>query len=146
MKPIRQLSILVAAMMATIPACECIVTDKGSGQSSYAVAYRRATDKGRPLAVLLTASWCPPCQRFKKTALPKLKQDGVFDCVSLAVVDIDQNPNIASKVANGKRGVPLFVIFYRLEESSTWQRKTVTAVTEASVRRAIKDVSAEIRR
>lgn len=143
----RLLVAVVAAAALTgslLPGCNCLVSH-AEDQHTYKAAHARAIEQKKPLAVLVTAEWCPPCQRFKRHDLPRLKRDGVFDGVSLALVDIDKQPELASKLANGKRGVPRFVIFYRRDDSSSWQRKTVTTVSRETVRRAIKDVIAENR-
>ena len=38
----------------------------------YATAYDKAMKGDKPLVVLVTAEWCPPCQNLKRNTLPKL--------------------------------------------------------------------------
>ena len=37
----------------------------------YTSAYKKAMKGDKPLLVLVTAEWCPPCQVLKNDVLPK---------------------------------------------------------------------------
>jgi thiol-disulfide isomerase/thioredoxin len=50
-----------------------------------------------------TASWCGPCQSFKKNELPKLKN------VDIEIYDIDENLEFYGKWKKSSRYIPLFI-------------------------------------
>jgi thiol-disulfide isomerase/thioredoxin len=50
-----------------------------------------------------TASWCGPCQSFKKNELPKLKN------ISIEIYDIDKNVEFYGKWKKSSKYIPLFV-------------------------------------
>jgi len=73
-----------------------------------------ANEKGRPMIVLFTAGWCPPCQALKKNVLTKAEvQDALqagFVPVQIDLTDQSpQNPNIAVAQQYGVSGIPTVV-------------------------------------
>lgn len=77
----------------------------------YEEAYVEATQSNKPLLVLVTASWCGPCQIMKK----EFEYDGVVS----AIVDVDKQPDIAKQIMKGDK-VPQLVLFKR--KGNAWQR------------------------
>ena len=121
--------------------CQCLLgLMVQSSPHDYESAHAKAVKQGKPLAVFVTASWCPPCQRLKKNVIPKLKADGVFDNVALAMVDVDKRPELARKLMGGKKSVPQFVIFHKRDGGSGWRRLTVKTVNSKTILKAIKSV------
>jgi thioredoxin-related protein len=63
-----------------------------------------------------TASWCGPCQSFKKTEIPKLNKLGLrssngSDDISteIEIYDIDLERSVYSKWKRSDRYIPLFI-------------------------------------
>lgn len=73
-----------------------------------------AEDADKPMVVLFTAGWCPPCQQLKKNVLTK---DEVNDALQAGFVPVqidltDQsssNPNLAVAQQYGVQGIPMVV-------------------------------------
>jgi len=68
---------------------------------------------------MFTATWCPPCQRFKQTEIQKLKDAGLkvgveSDC-EIKLVDVDEYPELYKKYGKN-RNIPCFVFFEKEKE------------------------------
>ena len=77
---------------------------------TYSGAFGRSTDSGRPLVVMLTADWCPGCVKMKNSILPEVEKAGGLKDVEFAYVDVDQNRELAAKLARGA-SIPQLVRF-----------------------------------
>ena len=86
----------------------------------YTTAYHQAAENNRPLLVLVTAEWCPPCQSMKSTTIPELVSKNAFSGVNYAVVDYDAQVELASQLI-GERGLPQLLLFQKVE--GQWQRR-----------------------
>jgi len=62
---------------------------------------QKTEDKNK--VYFFTASWCGPCQSFKKNELPKLKN------ISIEIYDIDKNVEFYGKWKKSSKYIPLFV-------------------------------------
>lgn len=73
---------------------------------------------------MFTADWCPPCQKFKKTEVQKLKDFGLkvgieSDC-EFKIVNIDEYPELYQKYGKN-RSIPCFVFFEEEKEKKSIQ-------------------------
>jgi thioredoxin-like negative regulator of GroEL len=93
---------------------------------SYHVAFRDAVSNQRPLVVLVGATWCPGCQTVKTSVLPELARRGRLRSVSLAMVDIDAEPEMARHLMRGN-GLPQIIVFSR-KSSGDWNREQLTGI------------------
>ena len=58
--------------------------------------------------VLVSAQWCGPCQRMKKTVIPQIEKRGLFDQVTFAAVNVDRERTLARKlIGNGAGPQPM---------------------------------------
>ena len=64
-------------------------------------AYQRSMESGNPLFVLLSAEWCPACKQMDGKILPEVAKRGGFKGVEYAYVDVDQERELAGKLARG---------------------------------------------
>lgn len=80
----------------------------------YTTAYNRCQNGDKPMLVLVTATWCPPCQRMKNSVLPELLASSMLEHINFAMVDYDQETALAQQLI-GDRGVPQLILFQKVE-------------------------------
>lgn len=90
------------------------------GPMDYKTAYAKAQQGDKPLLVLVTATWCPPCQSMKSTTIPELLSKDAFKDFHYATVDLDAEAELAKRLI-GNRGVPQLIVFQKLE--GKWQKR-----------------------
>ncbi len=95
MKPYLYLAALVGLGLFPGPAA--------AHKISYAEAYAQL-QAGRPMVVVFSATWCPPCQRLKAAL------DG--SDIPFAVWDVD-HPPVAGQVFSEREGMPFVSIWHR---------------------------------
>jgi len=78
---------------------------------TYAEAYRQHKEDGRPLVVLVGASWCPACRSMKGNYIPEALERGALKEVAFTIVDVDANRKLADRLMRGS-SVPQLVMFY----------------------------------
>lgn len=92
---------------------------------TYAEAYRDAQAGDKPLLVLVSATWCPPCQVMKQTTIPQLIEKDAFKDFHYATVDLDQEEHLAKQLI-GNRGLPQFIMFEKNE--GKWVRRYLKGI------------------
>lgn len=88
--------------------------------TDYKTAYQRAQSGDKPLLVLVTATWCPPCQQLKNSTLPEMMESNGFKDFHFAVLDVDDNRPMAEQLVEN-RPIPQFIIFEKKNDS--WTRR-----------------------
>lgn len=122
-------------MLATI-----VVVADGSEPTDYKTAYARAQLGDKPLLVLVTAEWCPPCKTMKATTIPQLMSKDAFRGFHYATVDLGVEEKLARKLI-GKRGVPQLILFEK--NDGRWERRYLRGIQSvASVEAFIADSQA----
>lgn len=107
---------------------------------SYQEAYRDAQAGDKPLLVLVSATWCPPCQVMKQTTIPQLMQKNAFKEFHYATVDLDQEENLARQLI-GDRGLPQLIMFEK--NDGKWVRRYLKGIqTVATVEAFVAQASA----
>ena len=86
----------------------------------YKTAYSKAQAGDKPLLVLITAAWCPPCQQMKQTTIPQLMQKESFKDFHYSTVDLDKEEKLARELI-GQRGVPQLIMFEK--QDGKWVRR-----------------------
>ena len=84
------LSALVFTFAGVVSSCAFAQTP-----TDYATAYENSQVGEKPLLVLVTATWCPPCQVMKKTTIPALMQREAFRNFNYSTVDLDEEEVLA---------------------------------------------------
>jgi len=92
---------------------------------TYKEAYRRAQTGDKPLLVLVTASWCPPCVQMKQTTIPELERRNSFDKFHFAKLDYDMEKELAGQLI-GDRGLPQMIMFEK--SNGQWLRRYLTGI------------------
>ena len=93
-----------------------------SEPTDYKTAYKRAMEGDKPLLVLVTAEWCPPCQMMKRTTIPEMIGDKKFSDVHFATVDLDRDSRDAKNLI-GNGTVPQLILFEKLENNKWSTRR-----------------------
>ena len=87
---------------------------------NYKTAYERAQAGDKPLLVLITAEWCPPCQVMKTTTIPELMRKSAFKDFHYSTVDLDKEATLARQLI-GNRGVPQLIMYEKRD--GQWVRR-----------------------
>src|SRR6056297_134808 len=97
------------------------ITSEQKLEKSYADAYRESVSTKKPLMVVVGAPWCPACNVLKEQTLRSMAQSGELDSVSLAVVNRDEEPELAAQLTEGERMLPQIIVFS--PEDNGWKRR-----------------------
>lgn len=89
-----------------------------SEPTDYKTAFNLAQQDDKPLLVLVSAEWCPPCKMMKQTTIPQLIDGNKFRNVHFATVDLDREPTDARNLI-GSRGVPQLVMYEK--HNGSWK-------------------------
>ncbi len=99
---------------------ETVTPDIQQVPLDYTTAYENAQGGDKPLLVLVTATWCPPCQVMKSTTIPDLMSRDSFKDFHYAMVDLDQEEELARQLI-GDRGLPQLIMYEKQEDR--WLRR-----------------------
>lgn len=113
----RQFSVLITLVIAAMVAP---ALSNAQEPLDYKTAYSNAQAGDKPLLVLITATWCPPCQQMKQTTIPELMQKETFKGFHYSTVDLDKEEKLARELI-GKRGVPQLIMFEK--QDGKWVRR-----------------------
>lgn len=97
----------------------------------YSTAYENATKGNKPLLVLVTADWCPPCRTMKNSVLPELIRKNSFNDYYFATVDFDQEKELAQKLVQN-RGIPQLLLYEKNEEGN-WKLNYLSGAQSVEV-------------
>ena len=97
----------------------------GQQPTDYRTAYKMAQEGERPLLVLVTATWCPPCQVMKQTTIPALMQKEAFKDCFYSTVDLDEEEELARQLI-GDRGVPQLIMYEK--QGDQWVRRYLRGI------------------
>jgi len=95
---------------------------KPSETMTYAQALTKAKSGDKPLLILVTANWCPPCRQMKANTLPTLMQRKTFRNFHFTMMDYDKQPGVAGKLI-GDRGLPQLIMFEK--SNGKWLRRYI---------------------
>ena len=93
--------------------------------TDYFTAYKNAQEGNRPMLVLVTAEWCPPCKVMKSTTIPQLMKRNAFSQFHYATVDLDAEERLAKQLI-GDRGVPQLIMFEK--QNGQWVRRYLRGI------------------
>ena len=93
--------------------------------TDYFTAYEKAQKGDKPMLVLVTAEWCPPCKVMKSTTIPQLMQRNAFSKFHYATVDLDGEKRLARQLI-GDRGVPQLIMFEK--QNGEWVRRYLRGI------------------
>lgn len=96
-----------------------------SSPTDYKTAYQKAQKGDKPLLVLVTAEWCPPCRVMKQTTIPELMRKNAFQNFHYATVDLNADEKLARQLI-GNRGVPQIIMFEK--KDNRWVRRYLRGI------------------
>ena len=102
-----------------------VVVQQPKSAKSYREAYQDAQAGDKPLLVLVTATWCPPCQVMKQTTIPELLRKDTFKDFHYATVDLDEEKELGQQLI-GSRGLPQLIMFE--QEDGKWVRRYLRGI------------------
>jgi thiol:disulfide interchange protein len=97
----------------------------GQQPVDYRTAYHQAQDGEKPLLVLVTADWCPPCQVMKKTTLPQLIERNAFQNFHFSKVDLGKEEKLGRQLM-GTQGIPQLILYEK--QGGTWTRRSLVGI------------------
>ena len=110
-------SLLLAVVLSSVTAEQQL-------KQNYADAYEQSVSEHKPLMVVVGAPWCPACNVLKDTTIRSMAQTGELDGVSLAVINRDDDPELAKQLTEGEKMLPQIIVYTQDEVSKgTWKRR-----------------------
>jgi thioredoxin-like negative regulator of GroEL len=89
---------------------------------TYSAAREDTVKTGKPMVIMVSTDWCPPCQVMKKTVLPRVRAHGLLRKVAFARVNPDQEAELANQITGGGP-IPQLVMFRKTRRG--WVRKAL---------------------
>jgi len=101
----KRLLLLLAALALPALAADF---PKGSPKflTSYDAAVTAAKAQNKPVVMVFSAVWCPPCQVMKKSVYPSKEVTPLHDKFVWASLDTDEEANASAAQKHGVSGIP----------------------------------------
>jgi thioredoxin-related protein len=74
--------------------------------SSSESALKQAAESGKPIIMVFSAAWCPPCQSMKNEVYPSREIKAYHDKFVWVYLDVDQSGNEAAAKKFGVSSIP----------------------------------------
>jgi thioredoxin-like negative regulator of GroEL len=94
---------------------------------TYAQAHKEMTETGKPMVVMVGTDWCGPCRKMKQVVLPEVRKRGLLQQVAFALVNADNDRNLATKLI-GKGPIPQLIMFRQTPDG--WRRRKLVGGQE----------------
>ncbi len=104
-------------------------TDAALKGQDYASAYKESVAEQKPLMVVVGAPWCPACNVLKETTLREMAKSGELEAVSLAMINRDEEPELAKQLTNGDTVLPQIIVY--TPENGGWKRRKLLGFQSA---------------
>lgn len=101
-----------------------LISSEQPVQQNYAEAYRDSVSQQKPLLVVVGAPWCPACNSLKESTILPMAERGELDGVSLAMINKDEDPELAKELTGGEQLIPQIILY--TPEQGTWKRQRLT--------------------
>ena len=74
--------------------------------TNYEAALKSAAKEGKPVVLVFSAVWCPPCQSMKKNVYPSAEVRPMHDQFVWAYLDVDEEANAKVAEQFKVQGIP----------------------------------------
>jgi len=132
----KLITLLLAALILPVIASEFPEGSPKFG-TSYEAALATAKKEGKPIILVFSAVWCPPCQSMKKLVYPSKEVKPLHDKFVWAYLDTDDEANAKAAQKFGIEGIP-HVQFLSSEGKA--EDKLVGAVPPAEFAATLKNI------
>jgi thioredoxin-related protein len=75
-------------------------------EHSFKAVSTAAAKSGKPVILVFSAVWCPPCQAMKKEVYPSDAVKAFHDKFEWAYLDVDEESNSKTAAKYGVQGIP----------------------------------------
>lgn len=99
------ITLLLAALTVTTLASD-FPKNSPKFKSSAATALSAGKKEGKPVILVFSAAWCPPCQAMKKEVYPSETIQAYHDKFIWAYLDVDDGSNRRAAEKAGVQGIP----------------------------------------
>ncbi|MBK1790918.1 thioredoxin family protein [Persicirhabdus sediminis] len=104
--PLKSLGLAGVAGLAMLSLTTSALAGEPSYEKDYKAAVSKAKEAGKPVVVIFSASWCPPCQVNKKDVYPSKAVEPYVDKFVWVYLDVDKDENKKLAEQYGVRGIP----------------------------------------
>lgn len=129
---------LLFLLTALAVVTQMIASDFPKGSPKFEDSYRSAMNDakktGKPVVLVFSASWCPPCQTMKKSVYPSETVKAFHDKFIWAYLDVDDNDNEKPAKQYGVSGIP-HIEFVDAEGKSLIEKQVGSSSPEAFAKR-----------
>lgn len=102
----KKILTLVLAAFATTAFASDFPEGSPKFKTSAISAMNAAKKEGKPVILVFSASWCPPCQAMKKDVYPSEAVKAYHDKFIWAYLDVDDASNKRAAEKAGVEGIP----------------------------------------
>lgn len=100
----------ILTLIAAVLALPLLAGDFPAGspkfEHSFDAVTKAAAKSGKPMIVVFSAVWCPPCQMMKKDVYPSAAVKKLHEKFEWAYLDVDEDSNAAAAKKFGVNGIP----------------------------------------
>ncbi|MFZ5831862.1 MAG: thioredoxin family protein [Planctomycetota bacterium] len=132
----------MSLILATLLPLSLVGSTEGA---SYVEAHRQTAETGKPLVVMVSTDWCPPCQQMKRNVIPRVREHGLLGKVAFAVVNPDEERDLADRITGGGP-IPQLVLYRKTPQG--WHREKLVGgqsveTVEQFIEKAVAENEAE---
>jgi thioredoxin-like negative regulator of GroEL len=131
---------MTSMLLATIVQTAILATGADAtlvSHETYAEARQVTTETGKPMVVMVSTDWCPPCQTMKRSVLPRVRELGLLRKVAFAIVNPDRDKDLAQELTGG--GPIPQLVMYRKTPNGWTRQKLVGGQSVESVQQFISE-------
>lgn len=88
--------------------------------ATYAEAHCQTLRTGQPMVVMVGAEWCPACKAMEANVIPQIRKRGLLRRVAFALVDLDRDREVGTRLVEGGP-IPQLIVFRKTPEG--WRNR-----------------------